>query len=827
MANAEITTVSRIAESYHNVFFENCEALDKEYPQNASSAESTEARVCEECLSSQIKASRNISNVEELSEQLFFDRAALRQKENLSCDLEELTDLFPMSSEAYQSLDYLNLSKESKRVLSKKKPYAESKSKTLSDATYPILHQLENILPNLKNYKKIREEVSLSRGGSEFSGMADKCIIGKLPNYKVRNKKYVKAEKCISRLQIEREYQSMRRSLWKSEDPVMSSYIDQLMDAPTDKLNAKEFSNPASSLFFGRTLHKLQESRVSALRDLRKQARGYTDQFKKDVVQGPDYADLILDYQEAAPGENFSGLSCSLQGRYGTAREHVYWAGQAAITLGSFGAGAGISALSAAYRLNKIRKTAAMVLGLGAVDLTAAYYSDCVGDSGIKARMQSSKDRKKSKTCSATASSVLAEVNDSSCALSIAMTSMGFAAPEIIKLTKYLKGKKFNSMKQGFIETTYRGMPASLMKIGDQHYVSPYGQGEGHRGIVIKISKEEYDQMASSGRSLSAIDLGNGPTRRLQTSRSFSSYGDSPQFYSALDPRAKPKPGDSISVKKIRQNDDYSMKIEPRNELLKQKSFHRDSEGNQYYEMISPIGERIYLKWPKGSDIMSVVKRTDTPFPEELAELKKIPLFTLKKASRITARNLDKKATKLSYNQLTKYSRLERGRKAIRLKEANKYMLNIVREKKELRLSDLKRLNQLANDEGTEYAGVVRGSRDDASLKGQEMGFNNFDVGAGEKLTYVPHQAVPRELNRLLDRINRINPNSDISEIAENYQEFILIHPFADGNGRTSRVLLDYMFQRAGVEPPVQPADGNILYQTPGELAEDLLERFD
>lgn len=57
---------------------------------------------------------------------------------------------------------------------------------------------------------------------------------------------------------------------------------------------------------------------------------------------------------------------------------------------------------------------------------------------------------------------------------------------------------------------------------------------------------------------------------------------------------------------------------------------------------------------------------------------------------------------------------------------------------------------------------------------------------------------------RYLSRYTALPEMSDeelVAFLAEMYVEFILIHPFREGNGRVSRLLLDVMATKAGAQP--------------------------
>jgi len=82
---------------------------------------------------------------------------------------------------------------------------------------------------------------------------------------------------------------------------------------------------------------------------------------------------------------------------------------------------------------------------------------------------------------------------------------------------------------------------------------------------------------------------------------------------------------------------------------------------------------------------------------------------------------------------------------------------------------------------------------------------NQIQSGGAAILTMLPHDRVPECIARLCDRLNSqflIADNSGryskLLAVGEFVLDFLAIHPFADGNGRASRLLSTYLLERAG-----------------------------
>lgn len=137
-----------------------------------------------------------------------------------------------------------------------------------------------------------------------------------------------------------------------------------------------------------------------------------------------------------------------------------------------------------------------------------------------------------------------------------------------------------------------------------------------------------------------------------------------------------------------------------------------------------------------------------------------------------------------------------------------------------LSLRQIEELNYLANQGINPYedsansslAGVLRGTKNrlvlvDGSAKIVDL--TNFQVFAGVGGAnggfFVPSNLVPKMITSLLEKINKVNATTPFEQIAHNYRTFIAIHPFADANGRTGRMILNFMLLKAGLPLPSRP----------------------
>lgn len=88
---------------------------------------------------------------------------------------------------------------------------------------------------------------------------------------------------------------------------------------------------------------------------------------------------------------------------------------------------------------------------------------------------------------------------------------------------------------------------------------------------------------------------------------------------------------------------------------------------------------------------------------------------------------------------------------------------------------------------------------------------NNF------KNTFAPAHQVPELIDALLKRVNAVSEATPLPEIFGIYRDFVKIHPFMEGNGRTARQVLNFMLVKSHYPPVLKPSES--LYFNNEELA--------
>lgn len=197
--------------------------------------------------------------------------------------------------------------------------------------------------------------------------------------------------------------------------------------------------------------------------------------------------------------------------------------------------------------------------------------------------------------------------------------------------------------------------------------------------------------------------------------------------------------------------------------------------------------------------------------------------------------------TYLSRRQLaTSTTAVESGSSefVVGIKEANLMLAKALKENAPINKETLEKLNLLASKGIHPYgdpaleplAGTLRGTKSQViSIDGRKFVVDTTEenvaqahMGVVELNSFPPAKDVPAAIAAWLERANSISPSSDPREVFTLYQEFIFIHPFADANGRTGRMLLNYMLLKAELPSMTRASDS--FYFSADDMVESYLE---
>ncbi|MDR2191531.1 MAG: Fic family protein [Endomicrobium sp.] len=92
-------------------------------------------------------------------------------------------------------------------------------------------------------------------------------------------------------------------------------------------------------------------------------------------------------------------------------------------------------------------------------------------------------------------------------------------------------------------------------------------------------------------------------------------------------------------------------------------------------------------------------------------------------------------------------------------------------------------------------------------------GFRNSDVFIrGAEHIPPKKELIYNKMLYFIDNYNNAKYDSIFSKVAFNHIEFEKIHPFADGNGRTGRLLINYELLRNNITPSIIPLEDRSKY---------------
>ena len=273
----------------------------------------------------------------------------------------------------------------------------------------------------------------------------------------------------------------------------------------------------------------------------------------------------------------------------------------------------------------------------------------------------------------------------------------------------------------------------------------------------------------------------------------------------------------------------------------------------EYADFVTPLGDRYRFRIERspGGDvrIYSRAKRVssslDSTAAEEVGHLEKRLRAEGPQSIPSDVTGLAKQLAGQMTNGSNSFQRVPEATLG-GLFHANVDMLEVARQGRPLALDDLKRWNKAVAErtmdgepETALYAGLLRGDPEPVRVpdpanpklgtiiiqmdKGNNMAGGSSELVVKPAYHYPLAQGVPESMDALLTRINALKPGSSFRDVVGIFQDHFAIHPFADGNGRTSKILFNYLLFKAGFSPvPLKPGT-TLLYKSVEELQENLL----
>lgn len=150
--------------------------------------------------------------------------------------------------------------------------------------------------------------------------------------------------------------------------------------------------------------------------------------------------------------------------------------------------------------------------------------------------------------------------------------------------------------------------------------------------------------------------------------------------------------------------------------------------------------------------------------------------------------------------------------------EAVGLMLAMVKERAPLRQTDIRQLHKvLLKEDYQQKAETASGREIHRTIR---VGVykrepNHVVTKSGDKHYYAEPNAVPGLMAQLIDWYNGAEQRGDIHPLvraAVLHHEFVAIHPFDDGNGRMTRILMNLSLMRSGYPLSIVPVDDRLDY---------------
>ncbi|WP_116108163.1 Fic family protein [Lewinella sp. IMCC34191] len=161
--------------------------------------------------------------------------------------------------------------------------------------------------------------------------------------------------------------------------------------------------------------------------------------------------------------------------------------------------------------------------------------------------------------------------------------------------------------------------------------------------------------------------------------------------------------------------------------------------------------------------------------------------------------------------------------------QAVKWVFDIIQDRRNITETFIRELHQLILKEPY-YVNAVT-PEGEPTRKRIEVGKykssqNHVITRTGETFYFAEPGETPAKMGDLIEWYNSSDLDT-IRKAAEFHHKFVLIHPFDDGNGRTARILMNFILMKGGFPPSIIPVESKEEYFRVLRLADtDQMEPF-
>lgn len=165
--------------------------------------------------------------------------------------------------------------------------------------------------------------------------------------------------------------------------------------------------------------------------------------------------------------------------------------------------------------------------------------------------------------------------------------------------------------------------------------------------------------------------------------------------------------------------------------------------------------------------------------------------------------------------------------------EAIKWIDEVIKEERPLTESFIRQLHTLLLKESYEKNAITpdgKPTKRMIAVGEYKTAPNHVHTKTGEIFYFATPEETPAKMTDLIDWFRKQKENPDLNPIwlaAEFHYKFIRIHPFDDGNGRTARILMNFILMQAGFPPVIiKTEDKENYYSVLRQADADILEPF-